>query len=66
MTNSKWDFCNSSKLTADKARRGKRNVSVLEVLHYVYGKQSKGDQENEVLTLRPPVLDILNTSFPLD
>lgn len=38
-------------LKADKARRGKRNVSVLEVLHYVYGKQSMGDQENEVLTL---------------
>lgn len=53
-------------LKADKARGGKRNVSVLEGLHCVYGKQSVDYQENDVLTLKPPLLDILNASLPLD
>lgn len=66
MTNSKWDFCNSSKPSAYKARGAKRNVSVLEGLHCVYGKQSMGDRVNDVLNPKPPVLDILNTRSPLD
>lgn len=65
MTNSKRVFCNSSKLTVDKAKGGKRNVSVLEGLNCVYGKQSIGKQENDVLTLKTPVLDVLNTSSHL-
>lgn len=66
ITNSKWDFCNISKLTTDKARGGKRNDSVLEGLHCIYGKPSIGHQENDVQILKLPVLGILNTSLPLD
>lgn len=64
MTKFKMGFL--QQLKTDKVRGGRRNVGVLEELHCVYGKQSVHYQENDVLTLKPPLLDILNTSLPLD
>lgn len=32
----------------------------------MYGKQSDDYQENDELSLKSPLLDILNTSLPLD